>query len=116
MLQWTPDKLFYVTFALSSLAAFGAIMASDKRLKPRKVLGETIKYGCLGVGTGAFCFEFLGGKKAPWLVIGTGMLVGGGAIKLKDIRDVVLRAFNFKPSDSDNDSSHGGSDLPSNKE
>lgn len=112
MQQWSPDKLFYVTLAISALGGVGALLSSSKKLTVRSLIGDAIKYGCLGAGCGAFVYNFFGGRKAPELVVAVGGLVGAGAIKLKDITAVVRRAFNIpdgspKNQTKDNDNESG---------
>lgn len=100
--QLTPLQLFWATFAFSAIGAVGALLASSRKLSARLLIGHAIKYGCWGAGGGAFVYNFMGGKKAPEMVIATGGLVGAGAIKLKDLQNIVKRSFGI-PIDNGKD-------------
>lgn len=93
MQNWTPETLFYFTWAVSALTSIGIELLSNKSLTVRLVFGTAIVYGSLGAGLGAFCYEYLGGKNKPVLVVACGMLVGARAIKTKDVTNIIRRVF-----------------------
>lgn len=93
MQNWTPETLFYFTYAVSALTAIGVELLSNRTLTFRLVFGTAIVYGGLGGGLGMVCYEYLGGRTAPWRVVACGILVGARAIKLKDVTNLARRAL-----------------------
>jgi hypothetical protein len=63
------------TYALSAVSGLGGVLLSNKTLTTREVVGTIIVYGGLGTGMGMLGYEYLGGKAAPWRVMGCGLSV-----------------------------------------
>jgi hypothetical protein len=79
------------TYALSAVSGLGGVLLSNKTLTTREVVGTIIVYGGLGTGMGMLGYEYLGGKAAPWRVMGCGMLIGVKAIKPKAVADMARK-------------------------
>jgi hypothetical protein len=93
MIDWTPEAVFILTYIAASLSGLAALLRTNQPLTVRSVLGTVLFYGSAGCGLGMVSYEYLGGKNAPWRVIGCGMLVGIKVIQLKDISNLVRRLF-----------------------
>lgn len=88
------------TYAVSALTALGGILSSNKTITLRIAVGTMLVYGALGSGMGMFVhFKWFAGKDS-WTAVATGILVGAGAIKRKDITDVLRRMLGVKGSDN----------------
>lgn len=46
--SWTPTQQLAAQYAVAFLAAFVSLMASSKTITPRRVIGDTGKFGLLG--------------------------------------------------------------------
>lgn len=92
--QWTPTQVFICTYIAAALSGVGALLHSEQEVTWRSMSAAVLLYGAAGCGLGMAAFEWLGGKQAPWRVIGCGMLVGIRVIRLKDISNIIRRLFN----------------------
>lgn len=93
MTNWTPEQLFLVTYFVSAISGLGGLFVSNKTISFRDIVGTILLYGGLGTGIGMLGYEYLGGKAAPWRVVGCGMLVGCKAIKLKSLSEVAQKVL-----------------------
>lgn len=97
MLQWTPDQLFIVTYIAAALSGVAVLLNSEKHITFRRLVGAMLLYGAAGCALSMVGYEYLGGNKYPWRVVGCGMLVGIRAIKWADIREIAMRLFSIPP-------------------
>src|SRR5688572_6036347 len=90
-MDWTPEKTFIVTYIAAALSGLAVLLRTNEPLTVRSILSAILFYGSAGCGLGMIGYEYLGGRQAPWKVIGCGMLVGIRVIQFKDIAHVARR-------------------------
>jgi len=95
MRQWTPEVLFACTYICSAITGLGVLLSGEKPVTMRLVCACFLVNGALGAGLGMAGYEYMGGKDAPWRVIGCGMLVGARAIKIAWIMNIARRVLSI---------------------
>lgn len=102
-MQWTPEYTFACTYIAAALSGLAVELNSNKPLPFRRFVGVILLYGGLGSGFGMLGYEFLGGQKQPWRVVACGMLVGVRALKINDIRNMLVKLLSTKLEDDSKD-------------
>ena len=95
-MNWTPETTFCFTYIVSALTALGGICLSNKTITMRVVIGTLLVYGGIGSSAGMFVYYKWFAGKDVWTALATGILVGGGAIKKKDVTDILRRLLGVK--------------------
>lgn len=91
MQGWTAQEIFLCTYMAAALSGVGELLHSSRPVTPRSLCGAVLFYGAAGTGLGMVCYEYLGGKARPGLVVACGFLVGVRAIHLRDITNLLRR-------------------------
>jgi hypothetical protein len=93
MQQWSPDKLFLITFFASAFTSIGHDLVFGKSVTFKILVGSFLFYGGLGSAMGMLAYSWLGGKQAPERVLICGIFVGARAIKVKDAGEYLRRVI-----------------------
>jgi len=106
----SPITIFIFSFLAASVGAIGSVVKSRRAKGERATWGDILEavfyYGSAGTAFAMCGFEYLGGSKKPWTVIGSAWGVGLGFIKIKEIPVYARKFLNVIESKND-DSSKG---------
>jgi hypothetical protein len=102
--NWSPLHVFICTWLASAITGVGVYLGEDRAVTIRGTFVAAVTYGGMGCGLGMIGYEFLGGKQAPWKIIGCGFLVGIRAISLNSIKTLIQRILG--PNGRDKSSHH----------
>lgn len=90
MSTWTPLDLYVYSVCLASVAAFGALLISDRPITARSIAAAVIFHGAVGGALGGMTYEIFGGKY-PWRVLGLATFYGAGYVRITDLAERIIQ-------------------------
>lgn len=90
MSTWTPLHLYVYSVFLASVAAFGALLVSDRPITVRSIAAAVIFHGAIGGALGSVAYEVFG-NRYPWRVLGLATFYGAGYVKITDLAERLLQ-------------------------
>lgn len=100
----SPVTIFILSFLAASVGAIGSIVKIRRSRNEKATVGDVLEavfyYGSAGTAFAMCGFEYLGGIKKPWIIIGSAWGVGLGFIKIKELPTYLRKFLNvLEPKD-----------------
>lgn len=94
----SPVTIFMLSFLAASVGAIGSIVKIRRAKGQKPTVGDILEavfyHGSAGTAFAMCGFEYLGGIKKPWIIIGSAWGVGLGFIKIKEIPTYMRKFLN----------------------